>query len=279
MDTNKIKNMTNIGFFHPSVPMDEILDNLSFLVATKEFYARNIIEAYPNWDKPIRTYVQNGKDSFNPVFFKEKIDSMTLLRGYAESHEVQIVFNELFYADGNLRSFVKKHQLIDCISYVIQSFKNVEIIINEMNPYHLIKYTGNGFQNNGVIPFINELKGFFPNTNFSLGIQTIGNYLCKDVLLLALDAVLNHVIPHPALVSRQLTIHFTEIGYFYEPPHQQEQKEFLDKVIAVAKDRNIASMTFMYPWDGDKIALHGQPKRSICGIYDQDWGVKYDVFG
>lgn len=261
-----------IGFYHPSIGFPNHIDlsNISFLVGTDDTPGNCLREKYPGRPITVRTYLYNGKD---PVSLYQKRFSKAKERANTRQINVseQFVFNELLGIDGNPRRHLSYSQIMSFISETYNLYPHSEIIINEMNPYHIPKYTGNGIQKNGVIPFLLQIKKTFPKANISLGIQTIGNALCKDVLLKSLDVVLEYIRKdHPLL-----PIHFTEIGYYHLADHQQEQTLFLDKIIEKANKHNIASLCFMYPWDGDNFHLPGQPRNTYCGIWDKDWQIKY----
>ena len=261
-----------IGIYHPSVELPDHIDlsTFSFFVSPYSSNGNFFPEKYHGKPISIRTYLYNGKDPislYQHRFGKVKEKAKTKeLKG-----SEQFVLNELFSIDGNPRRHLSYSQIMSSISEIYNIAPRSEIIINEMNPYHIPKYTGNGFQKNGVIPFILEAQKTFPKAKISLGIQTIGNVLCKDVLLKSLDFILEYIRKDNPL----LPIHFTEIGYYHLADNQQEQTLFLDKIIEKANRYNIASLCFMYPWDGDNFHLPGQPRNTYCGIWDKDWRPKY----
>lgn len=261
-----------IGLYHPSIKLPESINpnDYTFFVGSDKVWAKEILEFYPAWNKALRTYVYNGKG--DPSLVQEKINSLNVLAQHSQSgHPVQIVLNELFLMDGNLRRHLTFQMVSEWISALTNKLGSFEIIINEMNPYHLLKYTGNGFQYNGVIPFIHALKQSFPNIEFSLGIQTIGNHLCRTVLLQSLQLVLSRL----SQINNPYPIHFTEIGYYHFLAKQTEQVSFIDQIITLANQNDVASLCFIFPWDGDNFHLAGQPKNTWCGIWNQDWQEKY----
>jgi hypothetical protein len=143
-----------------------------------------------------------------------------------------------------------------------------------MNTYRITQYTGNGLQDNGVLRFIQKVKERYPQINVSLGIQTIGNRLCKDLILTSLPILLSHI---KNLDWFAFPIHFTEVGYYHEPYQPQNQVAFLDNIKVIAIQYEVSSLCYIYPWDGDYFHLAGQPRNTLCGIWGEDWNVKYDI--
>jgi hypothetical protein len=262
----------SIGVYLPSVKIPfNVLDinQLGFVVSSQQCHGSQIIsDHYPEMTLPIRSYiVGNGKN--HRAFIERKKE-----QGKTESH-VQIVFNELFDISGNLKAGTKEPEIIYCIRELVGIFSNIEIIFNEMNTYRITHYTGNGFQDNGVLRLIQKMQRIFPSVRFSLGIQTIGNKLCKDLILKSLPVVLNHI---KSLDWFLWPIHFTEVGYYHDPYLPQQQINFLDEIKSIAEANGVASLCYIYPWDGDNFPLPGQPRNTFCGIWDEDWNVKYDIF-
>lgn len=263
-----------IGIYHPSVELPSQIDSssFSFFVGTHFTNGTFFSEKYRNNPISIRSYLYNGKDPIS--LYQKRIGKAKENAKKKEGKKAEhFILNELFLIDGNPRRHLSYSQIMSFISEIHNTAPDSEIIINEMNPYHIPKYTGNGFQKNGVIPFILEAQKTFPKATISLGIQTIGNVLCKDVLLKSLDFILEYIRKDNPL----LPIHFTEIGYYHLADNQQEQTLFLDKIIEKANRYNIASLCFMYPWDGDNFHLPGQPRNTYCGIWDKDWIPKYSI--
>jgi hypothetical protein len=68
------------------------------------------------------------------------------------------------------------------------------------------------------------------------------------------------------------------VGYYHDPFSPQQQTKFLNEIKRIAIENNVSSLCYIYPWDGDYFHLAGQPRNAICGIWDEDWNVKYDIF-
>ena len=272
----------SIGIYHPSkIITPNILDinQLGFVTASQQCFAKQLKEFYPQLTLPIRSYLI-GVDQFKDGgfdFFKSfpKADYIPALKSHAKSgYPLQIVFNELFGLDGNLRNGIEESKLFTVIELVLKILNNPEIIFNEMNTYRITQYTGNGIQENGVLRFIQKVKERYPQSNISLGVQTIGNRLCKDLILTTLPLILSHI---KNLDWFTYPIHFTEVGYYHDPYTPQQQIKFLDAIRQIAIEKDISSLCYIYPWDGDYFHLAGQPRNSICGIWDEDWNVKYNI--
>lgn len=278
---NMVNNLS-IGLYHPSIPLpSHILDKIQFVTATPHCEPKGIREFYPQWQLPIRKYVvgENQLKNKGIDFLKtlQNTNYLPALKQYARSGlPVQIVFNELFKMDGNLKNGINKEQLSIIIDAVSKQFVSSEIIFNEMNTYRITQYIGNGFQDNGVLRFIQQTKEQFPSLDVSLGIQTIGNYLCKDLILKSLPIVLSYI---KSLEWFVFPVHFTEVGYYHPIYSPHLQAEFLDNIRSIALAYEVSSLCYIYPWDGDYFHLAGQPRNAICGIWDEDWNVKYDIQG
>jgi hypothetical protein len=273
----------SIGLYHPSkiIPSDVLdLNQLGFITASQHCYAKQIKEFYPSFSLPLRHYMigskqlkeNNGQDFFRQLL---KYDYIPAIKEHSQlGHPVQIVFNELFGIDGSLRHRIKEQTVFAAIDYILRVINNPEIIFNEMNTYRITQYTGNGLQDNGVLRFIQKVKERYPQINVSLGIQTIGNRLCKDLILTSLPILLSHI---KNLDWFAFPIHFTEVGYYHEPYQPQNQVAFLDNIKVIAIQYEVSSLCYIYPWDGDYFHLAGQPRNTLCGIWGEDWNVKYDI--
>lgn len=275
----------SIGIYHPSkIITPDILDinQLGFITASQHCYAKQIKELYPQLTLPIRAYLVGVSQFKKESDFIEQLrrpDFVPALKQHSsEGFPLQIVFNELFGLNGNLRDGINEVSLFNIIDLVLVFLNNPEIIFNEMNTYRFTQYTGNGIQENGVLRFIQKVKERYPQANISLGIQTIGNKLCRDLILTTLPLILSHI---KNLEWFTYPIHFTEVGYYHYhyPSEPQQQTRFLDAIRKIATANNVSSLCYIYPWDGDYFHLAGQPRNSICGIWDEEWNVKYQLFG
>jgi hypothetical protein len=266
----------SIGLYHPSEKLPIDIAQLGFVTASQHCYSQKIAEFYPGINLPIRSYLV-GETQFKEErdFIKKITSPAGQLKEYSLQNKVQLVFNELFNATGNLKPGITDAKIITYIDLTLRAFSNVEIIFNEMNTYRITHYTGNGFQDNGVLQLIKKVQDRFPMLKLSLGVQTIGNKLCKDLILKSLPIVLSHVKNLDWFVW---PIHFTEVGYYHDPYSHQQQTKFLDEIKSIAESYGVASLCYIYPWDGDYFHLAGQPRNAICGIWDEDWNVKYDIF-
>lgn len=274
----------SVGIYHPSkIISPDILDinQLGFITASQQCYVRQLKEFYPQLILPIRSYLvdprqfENGLDSFIKLLISSSY--IPALKSHArDSRPVQIIFNELFGIDGNIRNGIKEDEILIVLDTILRLLNNPEIIFNEMNTYRFTQYTGNGIQDNGVLRFIQKAKERFPQASISLGIQTIGNKLCRDLILTSLPLILSHI---KNLEWFTFPIHFTEVGYYHDPYEPQQQSRFLDAIKAIAIDNEVSSLCYIYPWDGDYFHLAGQPRNTICGIWDEEWNTKYNILG
>lgn len=271
----------SIGLYHPSVPFPiNILDitQLDFITASQQCYSQKIAEYYPAITLPIRSYIV-GENEFKEsqrLFIKRISSPAGQLKEYSRFNKVQLVFNELFKIDGNLKTGITESKIVSYLEMILKKFHNVEIIFNEMNTYRITHYTGNGFQDNGVLRLIQKIQNSFPDLPLSLGVQTIGNKLCRDLVLKSVPLVLDHIKNLDWFIW---PIHFTEVGYYYDPFYPKQQVSFLDEIKSIAELYSISSLCYIYPWDGDYFHLAGQPRNAICGIWDEEWNVKYQLFG
>lgn len=268
-----MKTTIPVGIFHPSIKLPDSINpsDFAFFTGSEQCWAKDIPPLYPANSLTIRHYLYDGKTPIDRG--EERIKNWTRESLGGTNYRQQVILNELFEIDGNLREHINLAILTSWIGSIRSVSPDTEIIINEMNPYHLLKYTGNGIQRNGVLPLIQFMKEKIPGIKLSLGIQTIGNGLCKDVLLPALNLVLKHIKDS----NFALPVHFTEIGYYHSERKQRDQVAFLDQIITKAEEYGIASLCFIYPWDGDEFQLAGQPRNTICGIWDDDWNAKYPL--
>lgn len=267
----------SIGIYHPSEKPPIDITQLGFVTATPQCFCQKIIEFYPNIALPIRSYLVGENQFKDSTFFINQLTGAgyPALKKYAKSNKkVELVFNELFNIDGNLKPGITEFKIISYLETILDIFPQAEIIFNEMNTYRLTHYTGNGIQDNGVLRLIQKVQNTFPNANFSLGIQTIGNKLCKGLILKSLPLVLSHI---RSLDWFNAPIHFTEVGYYYDPYFPQQQATFLDEIKEIAIEYGISTLCYIYPWDGDYFHLPGQPKNSICGIWEENWNTKYNI--
>lgn len=74
-------------------------------------------------------------------------------------------------------------------------------------------------------------------------------------------------------------IHFSEVGYYHDFYGWEARNIFLDRIKNIAINNNIASLSYIYPWDGDNFHLAGQPPNSYCGIWTKNWDIQYNILG
>jgi hypothetical protein len=269
----------SIGLYLPSkiIPSDILdINQLGFITASQHCYSQKIAEFYPSINLPIRSYLV-GESQFKDerVFRKRMADRSIRLSHNRIKRKEQIVFNELFKIDGNLKNGIDEQKIITYLELILKQSSDVEIIFNEMNTYRITHYTGNGIQDNGVLRLLQKVQEKFPGANLSLGVQTIGNKLCKDLILKSLPFVLSHI---KNLDWFNWPIHFTEVGYYHDPFSPQQQTKFLNEIKRIAIENNVSSLCYIYPWDGDYFHLAGQPRNTLCGIWGDDWSIKYNIF-
>lgn len=267
----------SIGIYHPSKKLPIDVNQLDFVTASQQCFFNKIIEFYPDIALPIRSYLVGENQFKDSTFFINQLTGVgyPALKKYAKSNKkVELVFNELFNIDGNLKPGITEFKIISYLETILDIFPQAEIIFNEMNTYRITHYTGNGFQDNGVLRLIQKVQDRFPKAKLSLGVQTIGNKLCKDLILKSLPIVLSYI---KNLDWFTWPIHFTEVGYYNEPYSLQQQVIFLDKIKEIAIEYGISSLCYIYPWDGDNFHLPGQPRNTFCGIWDENWNAKYNI--
>lgn len=266
----------SIGLYAPSEKLQIDINQLDFIVASQQCYSKAIRDFYPDLNIPIRSYLVGENQFKNERDFKKRMANRSVLLDNGRfKRQEQIVFNELFRVDGNLKNGIDEQKIINYLELILNEFFDPEIIFNEMNTYRITHYTGNGFQDNGVLRLIQKVQDRFPKAKLSLGVQTIGNELCKDLILKSLPIVLSYI---KNLDWFTWPIHFTEVGYYHEPYSPQQQVIFLDEIKEIAIKHNISSLCYIYPWDGDYFHLAGQPRNALCGIWGNGWEIKYNIF-
>lgn len=265
----------SIGIQHPSQSIPHSLldiNNLGFITTTHAVIPRTLLSFYPTLTMPIRTALVNG-DLLTRKHFLNTLSNLgyaPALRKYSQKGIVQVVSSQLFDKDDALTSNVTEQQVLKVMKQISQMFKNVEIIIDEVNTDYLLSGK-NSFSENPRFRILDSIKQSIPDVSISLGISITGNDKTKDILRTALPTFLDGL---KTLDWFTFPLHFSSVAYYHPPFLQSQQKEFLDYIRDLAVVYDITSLCYSSPWQGDLLGL-----QDTCSIWNDDWSLKYDILG